>query len=140
MQHRNYPRLANVAAVLTSLLAVTSLLAGSWQARAQTPGAAQGNQISVSSGGSVTPTQHTPSKVLDGTALRVGHYNPEQKLRLVLTIQPPHMAEEEQFIKELVTKGSPNFHKFLTLEQWNARFALSSRMSRRLWTGLRALA
>ncbi|HEY1159704.1 MAG TPA: S53 family peptidase, partial [Terracidiphilus sp.] len=73
----------------------------------------------------VTVAQHTPSKVLDGTALRVSHYNPEQKLRLVLTVQPPHMAEEEQFIKELTTKGSPNFHKFLTLEQWNARFAPS---------------
>ena len=78
MQHRNYPRFANMAAVLTSLLAVTSLLAGSWQARAQTPSAAQVNRISVSSGGLATVAQHTPSKVLDGTALRVGHYNPEQ--------------------------------------------------------------
>jgi len=69
--------------------------------------------------------KHVPSKVLEGTAMRVGHYNPEQKLRLVLTIQAPHMPEEEQFIKELVTKGSPNFHKFLTLDQWNARFGPS---------------
>jgi len=35
---------------------------------------------------------HTPHKVLDGTAIRVSHYNPEQKLRLALTVQPPHMA------------------------------------------------
>jgi hypothetical protein len=65
----------------------------------------------------------TPREVLDGSAVRVSHYNPEQKLRLVLAVQPPHMAEEEQFLKELQTKGSPNFHKFLTADEWNARFA-----------------
>jgi hypothetical protein len=36
------------------------------------------------------------------------------------------MAEEEQFIKELETRGSPNFHQFLTAEEWNARFAPSA--------------
>ncbi|MGA2170762.1 MAG: protease pro-enzyme activation domain-containing protein, partial [Terracidiphilus sp.] len=72
-----------------------------------------------------TLANHMPAKVLDGTAIRVSHYNPDQKLRLVLTVQPPHMAEEEQFIKELVTKGSPNFHKFLTQDQWNERFGPS---------------
>ncbi|MFZ0392278.1 MAG: protease pro-enzyme activation domain-containing protein [Terracidiphilus sp.] len=69
---------------------------------------------------------HTPTKVTDGTATRVSHYNPEQMLRLALAIQPPHMAEEQQFIQQLVTKGSPNFHKFLTPEEWNARFAPSA--------------
>jgi hypothetical protein len=122
MQHRNYPGLANVAAVLACLLVVTAFVAGSWKAGAQTSNAAQS---SVLSGGLVTLANHMPAKVLDGTAIRVSHYNPDQKLRIVLTIQPPHMAEEEQFIKELVTKGSPNFHKFLTLEQWNTRFAPS---------------
>jgi hypothetical protein len=46
-------------------------------------------------------------------------------LRVVLAIKPPHLAEEEKFIQELQTKGSPNFHKFLTLEEWNKRFAPS---------------
>ena len=68
---------------------------------------------------------HTPAKVMDGTAVRVDHYNPENKLRLALAVQPPHMAEEEEFIKELTTKGSPNFQKYLTPEEWNARFAPS---------------
>jgi hypothetical protein len=67
----------------------------------------------------------TPPAVRQGAAIRVSHYNPDQKLRLALNLQPPHLAEEDQFIKELVTKGSPGFHKFLTQEEWNERFAPS---------------
>jgi len=66
---------------------------------------------------------HTPARVLDGTAIRLSHYNSENKLRLTLAVQDSHMAEEDQFIKELVTKGSPGFHKFLTQDEWNERFA-----------------
>ena len=73
--------------------------------------------------GQVTLPHHVPKKVQNGSALPIGHYNPEQMLRLVLAVQAPYMAEEEQFIQELVTKGSPNFHQFLTPEDWNARFA-----------------
>ncbi len=62
----------------------------------------------------------------EGRAIRVSHRDPGQKLRLALAVQPPHMAEEEQFIKELETRGSPNFHQFLTAEEWNARFAPSA--------------
>jgi hypothetical protein len=71
----------------------------------------------------VTIEKTVPHKVLEGTAFRVGHYNSENKLRLALAVQPPHMAEEEEFIKELTTKGAPNFHKFLSAEEWDARFA-----------------
>jgi subtilase family serine protease len=121
-----YLRFANRTACLVCSLAFTMLLAGSWQVRAQSPTAAQGNRSSVSSGGLVTLAAHTAPQVLDGTAMRLTHYSPEQKLRLVLAVQPPHMAEEEEFIKELTAKGSPNFHKFLTPEEWNARFAPSA--------------
>ena len=62
---------------------------------------------------------------MDGTAIRVNHYNPEQKLRLALVVQPPHMAQEEQFLKDLTTKGSPTFHQFLSPEEWNTRFGPS---------------
>jgi len=69
---------------------------------------------------------HTPAQVLDGRAIRVGHYSPEQKLRLAVALRPPHMAEEEQFLAELQDIGSPNFRKFLTPEEWNARFGPSA--------------
>jgi predicted thioesterase len=66
---------------------------------------------------------HTPPQVLNGTATFVGHYDPTRKLRLSFAIVPPHLQEEEQFLTELQTKGSPSFHQFLTPEEWNARFA-----------------
>jgi hypothetical protein len=68
---------------------------------------------------------HTAPQVLDGRAARVSHYDPDRKLRLVLAVQPPHMAEEEQFLAELQDRNSPNFHHYLSQEEWNARFAPS---------------
>jgi hypothetical protein len=64
--------------------------------------------------------------VREGRATLVSHYNPNQKLRLVLNIRPPHLADEDAFIKDLTTKGSPGFHKFLSQDEWNARFAPSA--------------
>jgi hypothetical protein len=79
--------------------------------------------------GSLAGSQ-TPLSVLDGTAGLVGHYSSTRMLRLVFGLQPPHMAEEEQFLKDLHTKGSPEFQHFLTAEEWNARFAPSARDER----------
>jgi len=70
----------------------------------------------------VTLENHVPFKVFDGTAVRVGHYETEKKLRLAIFVTPPDLAGEEQFIRELQTKSSPNFHKFLSAEEWNERF------------------
>jgi hypothetical protein len=126
MRYRFSFRIANPAAVICSLLVLTVLVAGSSYAQAQTPAADQGNQASPAPVSSVVLAAHTPQRVLDGVAFRLGHYSPENKLRLTLAIQPPHMADEEQFLKELTTKGSPNFHKFLTPDEWNARFAPSA--------------
>jgi hypothetical protein len=82
--------------------------------------------LSTGAYGQAVLTNHVNEKVANGSAILVSPYNPTQKLRLVLALQPPHMAEEEQFLGELETKGSPNFHKFLTSEEWNARFAPSA--------------
>jgi hypothetical protein len=76
--------------------------------------------------GQVVLPNHVPLKVQNGSATPIGHYDPNQMLRLVLAVQPPHGAEEEQFIQELITKGSPNFHKFLSADEWRARFAPSA--------------
>src|SRR5271165_1260535 len=69
---------------------------------------------------------HVPPQLLEGHTTLLGHYNPQQKLRLTLALKPPHLAEEEQFLRDLTDKTSPNFHKFLTPEEWNARFAPSA--------------
>ena len=70
--------------------------------------------------------EHTPPQVLDGSAIRIGHYNPSQMLRLAIAVTPPHMAEEEQFIHDVTTPNSPIFHQFLSADEWNTRFAPSA--------------
>ncbi len=125
MYRRNNFRFTNLAVAFCFLLAFTVFATGSRYAEAQTPIVVQSNQAPAMTDPGVPLAVFTPQKVHDGTAVRISHYNPDQMLRLVLTVHPPHMAEEEQFIKELVTKGSPNFHKFLTPDEWNARFAPS---------------
>lgn len=67
----------------------------------------------------------TPPAVVNGTAVQAGHYNPDQMLRLVFGLQRPHVAEEEQFLAALQTKGSPEFQHFLTADEWIARFSPS---------------
>jgi predicted secreted protein len=47
-------------------------------------------------------------------------------LRLTFALIPPHMDQEKQLIEELHDRKSPLFHKFLTQQQWNDRFAPSA--------------
>jgi len=68
----------------------------------------------------------TPIEVTSGTAKLVGRYAATSKLRLVLGLNRPKMNEEEKFLKELQDRTSANFHKYLTADQWNARFSPSA--------------
>jgi len=43
----------------------------------------------------------TPSPVLDGSAKLSEHYNPNQMLRLVFGLKPPHQDAEKKFLQEL---------------------------------------
>ncbi len=72
------------------------------------------------------PFVPTPAAVTQHTARLVSHYTPANKLRFTIALKPPNVAEQEEFIEQLYTKDSPNFHKFLTADQWNARFAPSA--------------
>jgi subtilase family serine protease len=69
---------------------------------------------------------HTPQQVLNGTATALGPLAPSTTLHLVIGLAHPKMAEEEQLLKDLQDPKSPNFHKYLTAAQWNARFAPSA--------------
>ncbi len=79
-------------------------------------------QQTLPNGKPYTPV-NTPREVLGGTAKMVQAYEPTSKLRLAISIKAPKMAEEEKLLKQLQDKNSPNYHKWLTPEQWNARFA-----------------
>jgi kumamolisin len=71
-------------------------------------------------------SDHTPPQVADGTAVFVSHYSPEKTLRLAIAIKPPNPIEEQQFLHDLMDKNSPDFHHFLTAEEWNKRFSPSA--------------
>lgn len=79
------------------------------------------NQIATGSDAEALPG-HPPRLVTEGTAQMTGPFATEQKLRLVIGLNPPHLADEEKFLQELQTPGSPQFHRFLTAEQWSERF------------------
>jgi hypothetical protein len=116
---------AIVAALLIAPLTAAALPASPPWARASVSARPHASHAAAELEAQEQLAGHTAPQVLDGTATRASHYNPAQKLRLTFAIQPPHLAEEEQFLKDLQTKGSPNFHKFLTASEWNARFAPS---------------
>jgi hypothetical protein len=69
--------------------------------------------------------RHTPREVESGAAGLVGHFNPNQMLRVGFGLQPPNMEQEKQFLQDLQTKESSEFHNFLTASEWNSRFAPS---------------
>lgn len=72
-----------------------------------------------------SPAGEPAGHLRQGRARVIGHFNPQQTLRVAFGLQPSHLAEEERCLQELMTPGSPNFHRFLTPEEWNARFAPS---------------
>ncbi len=68
----------------------------------------------------------TPPSMIDGRAKLVQRANPNQLLRVVLGLERPHPDQEEEFLRDLHTKGTKEYRHFLTQEEWNARFAPSS--------------
>lgn len=73
-----------------------------------------------------SPAGEVPLNVRNGRAQMAGHFgNPAQMLRLTFGLVTPHPAEEEQFLADLMKPGSPQFHKFLTPDQWTVRFGPS---------------
>ena len=73
-----------------------------------------------------SPAGEPPYHVRNGVAKKLGHLDSKQMLRLAFGLQPPHHELEEEFLKQLMTPGSPEYRHFLTQEEWNARFAPSA--------------
>jgi Pro-kumamolisin, activation domain len=68
----------------------------------------------------------TPLPVRNGSAHDLGPYNPAQTIRLAIGLRPPHMAAEQQFLREVQDKRSPLFHRYLSTAAWTARFGPST--------------
>jgi hypothetical protein len=105
-------KLSTYSCVTALALICTSVIA--WSQQVQVPGLKNPPAFT-----------NTPKAVREGSAALVEAYNPASKLRLAISIKAPKMAEEEAFLKQLQDKSSPNFHKYLSPKQWNARFAPS---------------
>src|ERR1035438_8063767 len=74
-------------------------------------------QLIFAQGGGALATEapgQPAAAVLNGSAQGAGPYDPNQMMRLVFALQPPHLDEEKQFVRDVQTKGSPVFHQFLT--------------------------
>jgi hypothetical protein len=81
--------------------------------------------IHAQSGEAISLTGKTPPHVLDGTATLVNHYEPSKMLRLAIALTPPHPTEEKKYLEDIQNKQSPNFHHYLSADEWNERFGPS---------------
>jgi len=78
-------------------------------------------QVSATLSGSTSFRPNTPLEVQNATATPVGHYSGPM-LRLTLGLQPPHIAEERQFLEDLQNPHKGSFHQFLSAAEWTQRF------------------
>src|ERR1700722_5529236 len=100
---------------LSFLLILLAVIAGSARGRAQVPGTERTASEQIRE-------RKTPAVVLDGRATLMSHYEPSQMLRLAIVLAPPHPAEEDAFLDAVHDRQSPQFHQFLSPEEWTARF------------------
>ena len=70
-------------------------------------------------------TRHVREVVLNGEAQPVGRLPATQSMRLVLVLPHRNQAELENFLKELYDPYSASYRKFLTVEEFTARFGPS---------------
>jgi subtilase family serine protease len=96
-----------------------ALLAGFWGAQGQAQSLSSAGRQQRSAGWAL------PQPLRDGTVQFAARYNPDQTLRVTFGLKRPHPDEEEELLQQLYTKDSPLFHRFLTTDEWIARFAPS---------------
>jgi hypothetical protein len=65
----------------------------------------------------------TPAVVPSGQAPFEGAMDPGQMLRLTVVLQPPRQAELQRFLDAVLDPRSPQFHRFMTFDQWKRDFA-----------------
>jgi subtilase family serine protease len=70
-------------------------------------------------------TRHVREVTLNGQAPLVGHLRATHPMRLVLVLPHRNQAELDNFLKELYDPESASYRKFLTVEEFTARFGPS---------------
>jgi subtilase family serine protease len=67
-------------------------------------------------------TRHVREVTLNGQAPLVGHLSAAQPMRIVLVLPQRNQSELNDFLKELFDPSSSSYRKFLTVEEFTARF------------------
>ncbi len=67
-------------------------------------------------------TRHVREVTVNGQAPLVGHLPAQQSMRLVLVLPHRNQAELDSFLKELYDPHSASYRKFLTVDEFTARF------------------
>jgi len=91
-------------------LALTFTLAASRDLSAQSP-----------SRGAIQ-SRHVPVAVAQGTALSIDRLDPQQHLKLALSLPERNTAELDQLLHNLQDPHSPLYHDYLSVEEFTARF------------------
>jgi kumamolisin len=72
-------------------------------------------------------TRHVREVTLNGQAQRVGQLPATQSMRLDLVLGLRNRAELENFLQELYDPSSPTYRRFLTVQEFTARFGPSQK-------------
>jgi len=73
-------------------------------------------------------TRHVREVTLNGQAPLLGRLPATQSMRLVLVLPHRNEAELDAFLKELYDPSSASYRKFLTVEEFTARFGPARRI------------
>jgi subtilase family serine protease len=66
---------------------------------------------------------HLPTAVADGKAPLMGAAGPEQRLRFAIQLPLRNQAELTRFLHDLYDPTNSNFHKYLSVSEFTARFS-----------------
>ncbi|MGO8796214.1 MAG: protease pro-enzyme activation domain-containing protein [Candidatus Sulfotelmatobacter sp.] len=72
-----------------------------------------------------TMTMHVPAAVSSGLAPLVGHAPASERLSLAISLPLRNQAELEDLLQQIYERESPNFHKYLSVEEFTERFGPS---------------
>jgi subtilase family serine protease len=69
-----------------------------------------------------TMTTHVPDAVSSGIAPLVGHLAGTQRLSLAISLPLRNEAELDELLQEIYDPQSPNYHRYLSVQEFSSRF------------------
>lgn len=66
--------------------------------------------------------KHMVNDVKKGKVKKIGRHNPKENLHLSIVLPLNNQAELENFLKQLNDRAHPNYHKYLSVEEFTERF------------------